>query len=179
MVAGDQFTAREDVAFHGVIQLRAGCARGQIQLCIQREQHEHVMVVGVARARSAVADLVEVVLALQGAVGQLGLCGERRGQGARPGRQVEEQPVHKSLGQVTIVENQREAPGAVGRRVPSESGRGVDSVAGERCREATVGKAIADELKRIGALPLDGRTLMAATRKTGDCHQKGCSEDGQ
>jgi len=147
-VAADELAGGEDVSLEGVKELRFGCAGRQGERGVEGVEVEDVPVRGAGgRAGSAVADTAEVVAALKGAGGELRLGGEGFGEGAGVWRQIPEEPVGEGAhGGVGVGDEEGEAAGGRGRRVPCERGgevgltRAGGVARGDGCGEAGAGE---------------------------------------
>src|SRR5436190_20154330 len=103
------------MAPHHRVKTRRGRAARERQLRVEREQREHVVMIGsLLRARPAVADAAE-------AVAPLLPTAHLHREAARPRREVPEQPVREDAARrVGVLELDGEAPGPGRDTAPAE-----------------------------------------------------------
>jgi len=132
VIAAHVFSLREDVAFHGVLDVFLGRAGLEIEFGVEREELE-VVAVGFAgrRAWTAVADLGKVVAALTRAVGGLFGLREILWERAEIRGKVVEDPMDPSAnGRIRIIGDYGKTLRGRRRIAPRE--RGGDVCAGAR-----------------------------------------------
>ena len=124
----------DDVAVHGLQQFGLRGSRAETEFGVQRKEFERVMVIGSGSgsAHSGVAWFVQVIRALDRAIGPLRLNRNAFGKLARGAGNIEHHPVKNFdggfvYGRVGIVLQQNEGDDAVGHR--SEERR-----VGKECR---------------------------------------------
>jgi len=169
LITASELAVGQDVVLHGVEDLFFCGSRGEVQFGVEGVEIEDVAVGGVSGWTGAVvADLAEVVDALAGAVGELFGFSDGLGEFARLRGEVVEDPMGEGpAGGVGVGDDEREALGAGGRRLPGEWGR-VVGLAGAG------GELVGDGAAKAGAFQLDGGDAWhgcAAIARCLDCRE--------
>ena len=169
LITASELAVGQDVVLHGVEDLFFCGSRGEVQFGVEGVEIEDVAVGGVSGWTGAVvADLAEVVDALAGAVGELFGFSDGLVEFARLRGEVVEDPMGEGpAGGVRVGDDEREALGAGGRRLPGEWGR-VVGLAGAG------GELVGDGAAKAGAFQLDGGDAWhgcAAIARCLDCRE--------
>lgn len=138
----DELGLGADVVLHGAFDVGFDGAGLEVKFRIEGVELEEIAMRPAGwRTGTTVAEFVEIVTALVGAVGELLPVGDVFREFASADRQVVENPMDPSAGGgVRIVHDEREGLRGGGRIVPGELGRNVKSVAGECLGDRLAGR---------------------------------------
>ena len=143
LVGPDELRLGEHVSLHGVQQLGLRRARQARQLRIERVELVEIAVPADRRARTAVAHALPVIESLH-RLRRQAAPGCVFGESAGLGGNVVDHPVHPRrlrcarIGCVRIIDDQREAPGALRRSGPAKRRRYIRTFAGVLLRDRTL-----------------------------------------